>query len=446
MHTTIDGQERALLVSGVAGDAGGGLFRLDGDAAVQLDRLSSTGLAVADGTLQRLLWSGGSAGPGASELLVYDATGVLSYRRLDGVIDPHDLAWHDGRLVVASAAQNALFDISGDEPVPVWRGPDTGDSWHVNCLLSHEGRLLVSAFGRFDEPRGWAHGRASGAGIVFDATSGATVVNGLSSPHQLRAVDGLWVICNSGAGELLAIDPHDRSIVRRAALGGWTRGLAITDDALYVGVSAHRYGPSGIAHARIVVLDRDSWEPLATVPLPCTEVYDVVALPAELLDGVRRGFETNTLRSAEQDQHALFRAAGIRPQRLWPSGEPLAPESCRVTVEADLPPRAAAGGTFVVPCRVTNRGGAVLTSWPPHPVHLAYRWFDGGTQIGEDGARVRLPHSLAPGEAAGFDLDVIAPATTGSLELRVTLVQELVTWFDDIDPANAAHGLVDCYR
>ena len=57
-----------LLISGLAGGAGGGLFTLARGEAVALDRLSTTALTLHAGELHRVLWSGGTAGPGAAEL------------------------------------------------------------------------------------------------------------------------------------------------------------------------------------------------------------------------------------------------------------------------------------------------------------------------------------------------------------------------------------------
>ena len=59
---------------------GGGLFSL-GESVEEIDRISSTGLYYEDGRLLRCLWSDDGS---PAELIVYDATGVLRYHRLDG--------------------------------------------------------------------------------------------------------------------------------------------------------------------------------------------------------------------------------------------------------------------------------------------------------------------------------------------------------------------------
>jgi chromosome segregation ATPase len=51
--------------------------------------------------------------------------------------------------------------------------------------------------------------------------------------------------------------------------------------------------------------------------------------------------------------------------------------------------------------------------------------------------RTHLPHTIAPGERFRSTLRVNTPSSNGMLQLRVTLVQESVMWFDDVDLANA---------
>ncbi len=76
---------------------------------------------------------------------------------------------------------------------------------------------------------------------------------------------------------------------------------------LYVGESALR-GSLADASASVAVVSRDDWTVVARIPLPCDEVYDIVVAPEALIEGVRRGFRTNPVRTAERDQLALFDA------------------------------------------------------------------------------------------------------------------------------------------
>lgn len=423
-------EEVGLLVSGFGERSGGGIFAVSGARVEQIDSLSSTGLAVADGQVARLVRS--ATEHYGSEVLLYDMQGVERYVRLDEVVDPHDVVWDGTHYVVASTTANSLFWLSPQgEVVRRWQAPGDGDAWHLNSLVLADGRLYGCAFGRFEHHRDWIGHRDDGSGIVFDVESGRDVLTGLDCPHHPRRVDGSWLVCNSAQHELLELDDAGR-VQRRLELRSWTRGLAVAGDTLFVGESAARDQADTGGEASVAVVSRQDWRIRDRVLLPCDEIYDVVVAPTELVDGVRRGFRTNPLRTAERDQLALFDQVGARPRRLWATGDALAPEDCRVALSATLPLELSAGTWNEVTCRIENLGPAFLVSAPPHPVHISYRWVAGAAT--EEGERTRLPQSIAPSTSADCYLGLRAPAEPGVYELQVTLVQEGVAWFDELDP------------
>jgi uncharacterized protein DUF4915 len=406
------------------------MFAVSGGEVEQVDSLSSTGLAVARGRVARLVRS--ATEHYGSELLLYDANGVERYIRLDDVVDPHDVVWDGEHYVIASTTANSLFWLSTNgEVVRRWQAAGDGDAWHLNSLVQADGRLYAGAFGRFEHHREWIDHRDGGRGIVFDVESGRDVLTGLDCPHHPRRLDGSWLVCNSARRELLETDDGGR-ILRRLELRSWTRGLAIADGTLFVGESATRDGTA--QGASIAFVSLKDWSVQDRLPLPCDEIYDIVTAPLDLVDGVRRGFRTNPLRTAERDQLALFDQVGKRPPLLWATGDALAPEHCRVTLTAALPEELAAGSWHEVTCRIENLGPAFLVSAPPHPVHISYRWIAGTTAC--EGERTRLPESIAPSTSAECFLGLRTPATPGVYELRVTLVQEGIAWFDDLDARN----------
>jgi len=422
-----------LLVSGFGERSGGGIFAVSDWGVEQVDSLSSTGLAVACGRLARLVRS--ATEHYGSELLLYDGSGVERYVRLDDVVDPHDVIWDGSHYVVASTTANGLFWLSPQgDIVRRWQAPGDGDAWHLNSLLLADGRLYAAAFGRFGRHREWIGHRGGRDGIVFDVESGDDVVTGLDCPHHPRRLDGSWLVCNSAQHELLDVDDDGR-VLRRLELRSWTRGLAVAGDTLFVGESAARDQADAGGEASIAVVSLKDWRVRDRFALPCDEIYDIVVAPPELVEGVRRGFRTNPLRIAERDQLALFDQVGARPPRLWATGDALSPEQCRVTLSASLPQELTAGSWHEVTCRIENLGSAFLVSAPPHPVHISYRWVAGPTAV--EGERTRLPQSIAPKTSAECYLGLRTPPTPGTYELRVTLVQEGVAWFDDLDPGNA---------
>jgi acetolactate synthase-1/2/3 large subunit len=425
-------------------DSGGGLFQFDGRRLERIDRLSSTGLFAASGRFVRLLRSAVDSAPG-SELLVYDGRGVQHYLRIDSVADAHDALWDGNAFVIASTMTNSIVWVSpGGHILRTWRAPGRGDAWHLNCLFLDDGELYVSAFGRFGTHREWERYKDEPTGMVFRLATGEDVLHGLSMPHTPRLVDGSWVVCNSRRREIVEFQRGSAELRRKLALEGYTRGLAVSDDYLFVGESASRGNTRPDIFASIAVVCRKTWKLIDRVALPCREVYDLTLVPRYLAQGIRQGFRTNPRRTAEQEQYYLFDSAGIQPVRLWASGEPLPPEACRAKIGAALPSEMAAGEITEIECKIENLGGALLSSLPPYPVYLSYKWIDPetGSRIeGAEGHRTSLC-TLPPGIPTIFRLYLQAPPEEGEHLLRLTLVQEEIGWFDEMDAKNACQGLV----
>jgi acetolactate synthase I/II/III large subunit len=345
------------------------------------------------------------------------------------VVDAHDVVWDGSRWVVASTSRNTIFWLSAaGEVVDRWVAPGEGDAWHINGLLIDGGTLYAAAFGRFERHREWNEHRTDGTGIVFDVRSGENVLTGLNCPHHPRRVDGSWLVCDSATHELLELD-CDGQVTRRLELRSWPRGLAVTERFLYVGESAMRDRPE--ATASVAVVSRDDWRVVERFDLPCEEVYDVVVAPHQLAESARRGFRTNPVRTAEQDRLALLEQAGAGGSALSTLAQPLPPTERLVAIQIDVPEELSTESWTELECRIENLGSSVFVTAPPNPVHLSYRWVQDGRI--EEGVRSILPHAIVAGAAADCRLGLVAPSRPGDYELRVTLVQEEVAWFDDHD-------------
>jgi len=410
-----------LLASGLG--ASGGAFALQADGFRALDAASTTGLAVSDDgrLLARVLWNEDEKGAG--ELLLYDEDGVVVYRRLDALREPHAALWHGEELVLVSTLENALLWVNrSGEVVREWRAPGIGDCWHLNGLVVHDGRLLVSAFGRFTRHREWAEpGAREGRGILFDPWTGADVLAGLSCPHDPTPVDGGWLVCNSAAGAITRLDGDGTPLATRS-LGGWPRGLAVDGDRVYLGISAHRLAGVG-GTAAVAALDRRTLEERERWELPCAEVFTLAWVPEPLLRGVRAGFAGTSV---------------CLPSGLADDGPaPLAEADCSVRlVASEPPPELPAATAFWLRYRIRNAGAATLASAGPTPVHVGVRWVraDSGELVDEHRDRLRV--AVRPGAEVAGHVELWTPAAPGSYVLRVSAVQEHVRWFDDLDPAN----------
>ena len=430
-----------VILASCSGDTtGGGLCLFDGRAVARLDRLSSTGLFLDGERLLRLLWCPSTMGATA-DLVVYDHHGIASFQRLDGVADCHDVFWDGDCFVVVSTGTGRIVWFSpAGERVREWVAPGEGDCRHLNSLLPKDGRLLVCAFGTFLRHREWNSPKKLGAGVVFDIETGENVLTGLTCPHNPWLLDGAWLVCNSGTSELLRLSAASGKVDHRLQLEGWTRGVAVTDELIFVGESRNHLAPPAECRASIAVIDRANWTLLDRFFLPSTKVYDLVLVPRALAEGVRKGFGAARPGSSSEPYDLLSRVgAGREP--LWTLPDPLPPSACTARITAAIPKIMRADEVCECECMVENLGGACFTSAAPFPVLLSYRWFDATSseQIEEvESLRSSLPKQVPPLCPMECKISVKAPPRAGDFVLLVTLVQEYVTWFDTADPASGS--------
>src|SRR5205807_2289854 len=108
-----------------------------------------------------------------------------------------------------------------------------------------------------------------------------------------RFVDGAWLICNSAKQELLQLDGLSGEVRRKLELRGWTRGVCVSDDLIFVGESAMRTNSLPSSSATIAIISRKDFSLLHRIEVPCREIYDLILIPNSMLAGLRRGFRTN---------------------------------------------------------------------------------------------------------------------------------------------------------
>jgi hypothetical protein len=126
-------------------------------------------------------------------------------------------------------------------------------------------------------------------------------------------------------------------------------------------------------------------------------------------------------------------------------GEALVVEDCRVRIEAQLPTELPVDMLIELDCTIENLGRAEMATCAPFPVHISYKWLDQYTGLrvaGIEGLRTGLGEPLKPNESRTFHVQVKAPETAGDYVLHLTLVQENVAWFDDLDPDNGCAAMV----
>jgi acetolactate synthase-1/2/3 large subunit len=427
-----------LVAAGSGPDVNGWLFAIDKAATTapvveELDHLNSSGMVALDDRVYRVLSS--PSEPNASgDFIVYDASGVIVYRRVDGLADSHGLVWDGTNFIVPCSFTNEIFWLSpAGETVRVWRAPGEGDAWHINGLNVRDGRLYASAFGKFATHRGWSKTMGERSGIIFDVETQEPVVSDLACPHDPYFLDGGWLVCDSFTKRLLLIDAETGAVRRQVQLPGWTRGLAVGRDHLFVGVSGQRHSTTSKGRAGVHVLDRSTLATVAGIELPCEEISALALVPNALIAGLRRGFRTNDMRVAVQDRRDLFELAGqgAATLKMTPMPALARPRDFRVRIRVRAPRRVRAGEFFDAVVTIKNRSRRTLFTAAPFPVNIGIVFEQiGGTGQPEEVRREPLPEPLLPGKTLRFTLSVQSPAAAAAYRVRFTLLQEWVRWFD----------------
>ena len=95
----------------------------------------------------------------------------------------------------------------------------------------------------------------------------------------------------------------------------------------------------------------------------------------------------------------------------------------------------APGENCEVPVTLCNSSPVDLNSEPARLVFYSYHLLDSnGNCLVMDGVRTRIPVSIPEGGKQDCVVKISAPTETGSYIVRVTLVQELCFWFDQLAP------------
>ncbi len=423
-------EDNALLIGTTSVHGGApGIFWFNGDSLQRVDALATHDLCRAGESVVRLL--GDDPGQAGSELLWYDELGVRRYSRLPELPELLHIAWDGTQTICASADSLAWLSAAGE----VTRtSPAAGvDGAHrITGLGCASGQAYVAVTAMQE--------RAPGG--ILRLADGQQVVAGLNSPHQFLLGEDGWAVCNSGAAELLILDPSGRR--RRAVqLHSWTQGLARSDQFYFVGECVNRKEMSSATSAHLCMVERGRWQVCERIAVPGTEITFLGLLPRRFLAALRRGFRTNPYREAQHEAASLLRATGTDPLHILATTVPLPAESCRVTVAATAPARLMTGASFRLPVRVLNRGTAVLASAPPYPVHLIAQWLlpNGGPST-ESWVRAPLARALPPGYVLESEIAMAAPAKPGQYLLKGGLVQDWVRYFDEVDPANSFTAIV----
>jgi uncharacterized protein (TIGR03032 family) len=163
-----------------------------------------------------------------------------------GDIQIHEMAWVADELWFVNTLFSCLCTLDDSYSfVPRWRPSfitalAAEDRCHLNGLAIANGKpRYVTLLGKSDTSRGWRPDKAMG-GCLMDVPSSEVVAGGFAMPHSPRVAGGrLWLL-DSGRGRLVTVDPANGRAETVVELPGYTRGLALTNEAAFVGLSRIR--------------------------------------------------------------------------------------------------------------------------------------------------------------------------------------------------------------
>jgi hypothetical protein len=207
-----------------------------------------TGLAISDdyvfAVAQSLADSDENPGS-ASALLVLDRKNLALRHRHEfrAAADVHSI-WLDGsRLLAVSTGTDEVIEVvlQGPQVVServVWRPEEGGsreDSHHLNAICGRDGGVLVTAFGT----KTATTSNTARDGFVVDITTGERVASGIDQPHSLALIGTGMACCESRKAAVRILDAKGTDRIS-ARLPGYTRGLCVAGEKLYVATSVGR--------------------------------------------------------------------------------------------------------------------------------------------------------------------------------------------------------------
>lgn len=199
-------------------------------------------------------------------LNVYDENFDLVEKRIN-VNDWHGLQVHENKIFVVSPKEDVVkvFDpkLNLINSIDLREGKEGRN--HINDLFFVNGYMYFSMFSQIAKTD---YKNGNGCIKRFDYISTETVQIGLKEPHTPHVYENELYCCNSQLGELI----KGNQILFRT--DSYTRGVLITDDYYYIGLSKYRHD-KGRGRCGILRRNRTGNEE-TFIPLPADEVYTIV--------------------------------------------------------------------------------------------------------------------------------------------------------------------------
>jgi GT2 family glycosyltransferase/glycosyltransferase involved in cell wall biosynthesis len=274
LRTTLNIQDPLFI----SAPNGGGIMYAHRHLLIPLIHEDATGLStMSDG----LLWSVQTAGAPTFRRILQGQFGAIELGATP--LDLHDVLVHESGTYAVFTQTNQVVKLGDDFTVEQsWSFGDEPDCAHVNCIAMYQGRLICSLFGAFATHRGYKN-QTRKSGRVIDVQTGELLIDGLSQPHSLVVAGPQLWLCSS---EDCSVHCYDQrfQLLQDVKLPGYTRGLALGESVIYVGLSRSRNLRSGQAgefsSAVVALLDRESLSVIGYMPIHWNEIYDIKIAPS----------------------------------------------------------------------------------------------------------------------------------------------------------------------
>lgn len=162
---------------------------------------------------------------------------LISRHPLSDMVDVHSIVFLDNVLHMVSTGTDEVRSVSifqdGDLKSAVTYSPigNSKDTIHINAITQNKGQLYVSMFG----PRSSERWSSATYGSVVNITTGQVLYEKIYHPHSLVFHADDWYVCESSMRRVLQ---NGMPIISFEE--GYVRGLAVSDEYVFVGVSSGR--------------------------------------------------------------------------------------------------------------------------------------------------------------------------------------------------------------
>lgn len=248
---------------------GGGLIQIAKDGKLKIiDHYSTTGFWISPDHIYRAVHFRKH-----SVIIAYHKKTAFLF---DDISDFHDILFFKDHLYVVSTGTNEVVELSDEGKIVArWRFKGEKDAWHLNCLDVWDGRVIVSAFGEFYEHRGYKKNSLR-QGFVMDLETGERLIANLSQPHSPEHDAFRKYIGSSETKSLLVADDTG---LHEKFFESYVRGIAVSDQVIYIGLSESRNITCDETGSKILMLDKTTMEIISEIKLPFPEIYQIKVIP-----------------------------------------------------------------------------------------------------------------------------------------------------------------------